>query len=348
MQEGHLIDRATAGTQAGGHAAVERDAHHEGTVRPLGIRLPERGPHVHRIVGHIEHAPGRAEHAGGGAGHARRRQVALADRMQGRAFAGFLFDRAAMDAVGRQDAFEIRWGGTGAPVAQRGQRVGDFAIAIERQVDRRVEDQGVAHQPAGVVAGGVVIAAAQLVGVAVAQAAVLAQVEQADLGTAARVAVTDHHHAVVADQHLVVPGAARIHVWGEGIHRRHRLQAVAADAHGEQAAAAQHHQVVAAALDDVAFVHALGLVVGDRFAAGCIGTGGGAVQRGGRFHDRGRCRRCGRYRRRTDRNRHRHHLLFRHLPPLLCFRLAALGLQEGLERRFVGEGRQALGGRACR
>lgn len=37
--------------------------------------------------------------------------------------------------------------------------------------------------------------------------------------------------ALVVDQHLVVPGAARLAPRGEGIHHRDRLQAVAADTH---------------------------------------------------------------------------------------------------------------------
>jgi hypothetical protein len=82
------------------------------------------------------------------------------------------------------------------------------------------------------------------------------EVEEADLGTAALVRVADHDDRVAADQHLVVPGAARIDPRAVRIGRRRRREPVVAQAHGEEPAAAQDHEMIAVHFHDAAFVDA--------------------------------------------------------------------------------------------
>ena len=87
--------------------------------------------------------------------------------------------------------------------------------------------------------------------------------EQTDFRAAAFVAVADHGHCIFRDQHLVVPGVARIDLRAERIRHRNRLQCAAANRHREQAPAPQHDQMIAVQLDDIAFVNAGVLRVGD-------------------------------------------------------------------------------------
>jgi len=93
-------------------------------------------------------------------------------------------------------------------------------------------------------------------------------VEDTDLGAAARVTVADDDDRAAGDQHFVVPRAAQINVLAPGIDRRHRSQLVVADPDEEQAPAPQDDQMFAVQFDDAALVHTGMLNVGDRLDAG--------------------------------------------------------------------------------
>ena len=85
-----------------------------------------------------------------------------------------------------------------------------------------------------------------------------------DFGAAAHVTIADHRHRIGRDEHLVVPGGIRIDVRAECVNRRERFQSTITNRDGEQAAAAQNHQMIAMKFDDAAFVHAGMLGICDR------------------------------------------------------------------------------------
>ena len=216
LQERHLVDRAAAGLQRARCAAIEGNAEHRRGIRLRCRVRPLRGPHVDRVFRHVEHMPARAQHRRRFATHRRGGQVADADRMQGDALVEVEVGIGAIDARRRQDALEVLRRRIVAPMAQRRQE--RTAVESPRtDLQRRVEDQSIADQPAGVIARRVVVVAAQLIGGAVAQAAAGVEIEQPDLGAAARIAVADHDHGAVAHQHLVVPGPAGVGVRRMGI-----------------------------------------------------------------------------------------------------------------------------------
>jgi hypothetical protein len=183
----------------------------------------------------------------------------------------------AIDARRRRDALEVRRRGAVTPLAHR--RELRVRIAGPRvEVERRIEDEPGADQPARVVPRRVVVVRTQVVGPLVRQPAAAGDLEQADLGAAARVAVADHGDGVAGKQHLVVPRAARVHLGAERVGRRHRLERAAGDADREETPAPQHDEVLAVQLDDSAFVDAGVLDVGDRVGH----RFGGRFRRGGR------------------------------------------------------------------
>ena len=224
---------------------------------------PLRRPYEDRIRRYVEDAPRRADHRRALALELGLGEIADRDRVQRDARVRVERLVGAVDARRRRDALEVRRRRAGAPLAHRrelGVRVGDERVEVER----RVEDELRADQPARVVARGVVVVRAQVIGALVREPAGARDVEQADLGAAARVAVADHRDRVAGDQHLVVPRAARVDVGAERVGGRHRLERAAGDADGEEAPAPQHDEVLAVQLDDPALVDAGVLDVGDR------------------------------------------------------------------------------------
>jgi hypothetical protein len=177
----------------------------------------------------------------------------------------------AVDARGRGDALELL-----GPAPHRGESGGRIG-APKVEIERRVEHELAADEPARVIARGVIVVGAQVVGGAIAQLARTREIEQRELGAAARVAVADHHHGVLPDQHLVVPGAARVDVGAERVDRGNRLET--ADFEREEPAAAQDHQMLAVQLDDAALVDAGVLDVGDGIGQGGRRAGGRRLHR---------------------------------------------------------------------
>src|SRR5262245_10074921 len=113
--------------------------------------------------------------------------------------------------VGRDNALELARRRAFMPLANSGKilkRIRRAGIKIKRSV----EDELGTDQPAGVVARRIIVVGAQMIGRAVAKLALGVDLEQADLGAAALIAVTNYRDVVLGDQHLVVPGAARINV----------------------------------------------------------------------------------------------------------------------------------------
>ena len=346
FQEGHLVDGHAHGLQAAGRSAIQRQAKHgrlccRRHIRPRGVGAVEAarvGPHIDRSRRDIEHPPGRPQHRAGFTAHGRSAQVARRDGVQRQWLAGVEVVVAAVDARGRQDALKV----------QRSRAIRPFTPAQRRQHLRHrrppglqqrgaVEDQLAAYQAAGVVARRVVVETAQLVRGAVGQAAVIAQREEADFGATAGVAVADDDDIAARDQQLVVPGAARVAARGIGIQHRHGLQLVAAHTHREQAAAAQHHQMIAGTFDDAAFVNPGGLHVGDVVVTlGRDGrAAGGAVRHRGASHCGGRRR--GRWRHRQGHGRCTPSL------GLLLLRSGRPALQRTREFGFVSVRLQCVG-----
>ena len=351
LQERHLVDRASAAAKAGRRAAIERHPHYERRIGPLAVVFPGRGPDIYRIRRDIEHPAARAQHPGGGALHLGRGQVAATHRMQGWPVVRIEGSGTAIDAVARQDPLELRPRGSALPATQCGHVARRIESSVQADINRRVEDQRVADQSAGVVPCGVIVAAAQLVGRPIAKAAIATELEYADLGPAAFVAVADHHHLAVRHEHFVVPGALRVDVRAVGIGGGGRCEPVVADADSEQPASAQHDQEIAAALDDVAFIDALGLVVGDRSRIGdgrasdrdCVQAGGISADGAGRLQRHRRGRRC--------RGRWHHAGLGGEsggFPLSPCLRLPQQFFQVRMERGIVLERGQARGRCWCR
>ena len=288
LQERQRVDRHAGGLQRGRRRPAERDAKHRRAgpgfgrvVAPAGPTRRRSGPDIHRLLRHVEHPPRRAEHRGRLAGHPRARQVAGDHAVQRERLAGRELVVGAKDAGGRQDALECRRRRRALPAPHAGQHL-PGRRAPGPQQHRCVEDEPVADQAARVVARGVIVVAAQVIGRAVDDPAVGAQLEEADLGAAARVAVADHDHRRAGDQQLVVPGTRRVAAGCVGVDGGHGLERAGADAHREQPAAAQDHQVVAGALDDAALIDAGGLHVGDRLGRGhALGAGLGRRRRHG-------------------------------------------------------------------
>ncbi len=170
---------------------------------------------------------------------------------------------AAMDAGGRQDAFELSVVPVLVlPLAER--RIEAVASELPGgKFQRRIENQGLPDQATGVVARGIVVVGPQLVGGAIRQPAFRIDVEQADLRAAAVVAVADDGDGIAGDQHFVVPAATGIHTGSKSIYGCDRAQRVAAHFQSKQPAAPQYYQMASVLLDDAAFVDARGLDVGE-------------------------------------------------------------------------------------
>ena len=280
--ERELVDRRARGLQRARRRAVERDAEHRrGRCVRLRAAPPGRGPDEDRARRDVEHASRRAEHRGALARHLRLGEVADRHAVQRDALERVERLVGAVDPRGRGDAFEL--GGERArtpPAHRRERRVRVAAPRVETV--RRIEDELRADQPARVVARRVVVVRAQVIGRLVGELARARDLEQADLGAAARVAVADHDDGVAGDEHLVVPRAARIDVSAERVGGGHRPQVAVADPHREEPPAPQDHEVVAVHLDDPAFVDAGVLDVGDRLVLGGRLGRLGRGRRGGR------------------------------------------------------------------
>ena len=225
----------------------------------------------------------------------------------------------------------MRWNSSGVAAAVPAPQAGHHVprpLPVRMQDRRRVEHELVADQPARIVARRVVVEAAQVIRRAVRKGAVAAEVEQPDLGAAARVAVADHDDRRARDQQLVVPRATRVGARRVGVEHRSALQRVGADAHREEPPATQDHQVIPRTLDDAPFVDAGGLHVGDRIGAA---RGVGALRR---TLGRGRGRRGRRLQRRHAGRR---------LPPALALQL--LGFTAPARERLDELGLAAIGGK---
>src|SRR5215211_5745991 len=91
---------------------------------------------------------------------------------------------------------------------------------------------------------------------AIAELAVVGDVEEPYFRTPALVAVADHDDSVTGHEHLVVPGAVWIDVRPEGVGMRDWPQRAITDSDGEKTSATQHDEVIPMYLDDAAFVDA--------------------------------------------------------------------------------------------
>ena len=185
-----------------------------------------------------------------------------------------------IDARRRRDTLEVGGGRACAPPPhrrERGVRIAGPQIEVERGVEHELR----ADQPARVVARGEVVVRAQVIGALVREPARAGDLEQSDLGPAARIAVADDGDRVPRDEHLVVPRAGGVDIRAKCFGRRHGLECAAGDVDGEEASPPQDDEVLAVQLDDSALVHARVLDIGD-------GLGLGRRRRGSR-----RCRCCG-------------------------------------------------------
>ena len=119
-----------------------------------------------------------------------------------------------IDARRGNDALEFLRRRALMPLAHGRKRDG-WIVGVRIHVERRVEDQLAADQAARVVARRVVIVRTQVIGRSIRKISGAIDVEETDFRAAAFVAVANHDDGVIRNQHLVVPGGARIDVRAE-------------------------------------------------------------------------------------------------------------------------------------
>jgi hypothetical protein len=259
-----LVDGGAARADRRRALAAERQPEKPGIgAAAAGLVVPGVGnPQIDGLGRYVEGSARRPEHRDRRAGELGGGEVAAGDAVKSVDIgaARIAHQRGDIDPAGRGDAPE---GGSAvaAPAADAGQRLERVLVPIE--IERRVEDQAVADQPRGVVARRIIIVRLEMPGVLEAKPAGGIDPKAVYLGAAAGVAVADDDDPVAGDQHLVIPVAAARDSGREGVDRIDRPHPPAAKADGEQPAAAEDDEMLAADLDDVALVDARFLIVGD-------------------------------------------------------------------------------------
>src|SRR5437016_6120059 len=117
---------------------------------------------------------------------------------------------------GRRYAVKLIWGRAFVPLAHCGKALPGVSVT-RIDIKRRIKDQLAADEAAGIVARRIIIVGAKVIGRTIGELACGIYLEDADLSAAPFVTVANHRDRVIGNQHLVIPGIARVNVWPKSI-----------------------------------------------------------------------------------------------------------------------------------